>query len=71
MVRFIDFGVGVEEGIKKDDEVSVDSDIDSYSCFIDNQETDVGVNFCRTFNNLETDIEETLKAEYEKRFGRH
>ena len=66
MVQFIDFEVGVEEDIKEDDEVSDDSDLDSLSSFIDNEETDNEVNFYRTFNNVETGIEETLKAEYEK-----
>ena len=66
MVQFIDFEVGVEEYIKEDDEVSDDSDLDSLSSFIDNEETDNDVNFYRTFNNVETGIEETLKAEYEK-----
>ena len=66
MVQFIDFEVGVEEDIKEDDEVSDDSDLDSLSSFIDNEETDNEVNFYCTFNNVETGIEETLKAEYEK-----
>ena len=66
MAQFIDFEVGVEEDIKEDDEVSDDSDLDSLSSFIDNEETDNDVNFYRTFNNVETGIEETLKAEYEK-----
>ena len=66
MAQFIDFVVGVEEDIKEDDEVSDDSDLDSLSSFIDNEETDNEVNFYRTFNNVETGIEETLKAEYEK-----
>ena len=66
MTQCIDFEVGVEEDIKEDDEVSDDSDLDSPSSFIDNEETDNEVNFYRTFNNVETGIEETLKAEYEK-----
>ena len=66
MAQFIDFEVGVEEDIKEDDEVSDDSDLDSLSSFIDNEETDNEVNFYCTFNNVETGIEETLKAEYEK-----
>ena len=66
MAQFIDFEVGVEEDIKEDEEVSDDSDLDSLSSFIDNEETDNEVNFYRTFNNVETGIEETLKAEYEK-----
>ena len=40
--------------------------MDSLSYFIDNEEIDNGVCFYRRFNNFETDIEETLKAEYEQ-----
>ena len=40
--------------------------MDSLSYFIDNEEIDNGVCFYRSFNNFETDIEETLKAEYEQ-----
>ena len=47
MVQFIDFEVGVEEDIKEDDEVSDDSDLDSLSSFIDNEETDNDINFYR------------------------
>ena len=65
MAKFIDFEVGVEEDIE-DDGVSDDSDLDFLSSFIDNEETDIDVNFYCSFNNVEIDIEETLKAEYEK-----
>ena len=65
MAKFIDFEVGVEEDIE-DDGVSDDSDLDFLSSFIDNEETDIDVNFYCSFNNVEIDIEETLKVEYEK-----
>ena len=66
MTRFIDFKVGVEEYIGEDDDVSDDSDLDSLSSFIDNEDTGNDVNFYQSFNNAETDLEETLKVEYEK-----
>ena len=66
MTRFIDFKVGVEEYIGEDDNVSDDSDLDSLSSFIDNEDTGNDVSFYRSFNNVETDLEETLKVEYEK-----
>ena len=68
MAEFIEFEVGVEEDIEEeeDDKVSDDSDLDSLSSFIDNKEKDNDVSFYCSFNNVETDIEETLKAEYEK-----
>ena len=68
MAEFIEFEVGVEEDIEEeeDDKVSDDSDLDSLSSFIDKEEKDNDVSFYRWFNNVETDIEETLKAEYEK-----
>ena len=65
MAKFIDFEVGIEEDIGEDDKVS-DSDLDSLSSFIDNEETDNDVSFYRGFNNVHIDIEETLKVEYEK-----
>ena len=40
--------------------------MDSLSYFIDNEEKDNDVCFYCSFNNVETDIEETLKAEYEQ-----
>ena len=66
--ELINFEVDVEEGNieEEENEFSDDSDLDSLSSFIDNEETDNEVNFYRTFNNVETGIEETLKAEYEK-----
>ena len=68
MAEFIEFEVGVEEDIEEeeDDKVSDYCDLDSLSSFIDKEEKFNDVRFYRWFNNVETDIEETLKAEYEK-----
>ena len=68
MAEFINFEVGVEEdnNDEEENEVSDDSDLDSLSSFIDNKETENDVNFYRNFDNVETDIEQTLKAEYDK-----
>ena len=42
--------------------VSDDSDLDSLKSFIDNEQVnDDDVNFCCNFDNIETDIEQTLK----------
>ena len=43
-----------------------DSDLNSLPSFIDNEETENVVNFYHNFNNIETDIEQTLKAEYDR-----
>ena len=69
MAQFINFEVDVDN--KESDngkEVSDDSDLDSLKSFIvDNEEVnDNDVNFYHSFNNVETDIEQTLKEEYEK-----
>ena len=68
MAEFINFEVGVEEdnNDEEENEVSDDSDLDSLSSFIDNKETENDVNFYRNFDNVETDIEQTLKAEYDR-----
>ena len=68
MAEFINFQVGVEEdnNEEEENEVSDDSDLDSLSSFIDNKETENDVNFYRNFDNVETDIEQTLKAEYDR-----
>ena len=68
MAEFINFEVGVEEdnNEEEENEVSDDSDLDSLSSFIDNKETENDVNFYRNFDNVETDIEQTLKAEYDR-----
>ena len=63
MAEFIEFDVGVEEDIEEeDDTMSANSDQDSLSSFIDNEEKDND----ESFNNVETDIKEILKGEYEK-----
>ena len=68
MAEFINFQVGVEEdnNEEEENEVSDDSDLDSLSSFIGNKETENDVNFYRNFDNVETDIEQTLKAEYDR-----
>ena len=68
MAEFINFQVGVEEdnNEEEENEVSDDSDLDSLSSFIDNKEAENDVNFYRNFDNVETDIEQTLKAEYDR-----
>ena len=64
MADFINFEVDVEGNSDHDDEVSNISDSDSLKSFIDNEEVNTGVNFYRHFNNIETNIEQTLKDEY-------
>ena len=68
MTEFINFEVGVEEdnNEEEENEVSDDSDLDSLSSFIDNKDTENDVNFYRNFDNVETDIEQTLKADYDR-----
>ena len=67
MADFINVDVSVEDEVqeKEVNEVS-DSDLDSLSSFIDNEETEDDVNFYCNFDNVETDIEQTLKNEYGK-----
>ena len=50
-----------QNGKKDDDEVSDISDVDSENSFIDNEEVQTDVNFCRHFANVENDIEQVLK----------
>ena len=73
MADFINFEVDVagnyvEEvdfvNSEHDDEVSNISDSDSLKSFIDNEEVKMDVNFYRHFNNIETDIEQTLEDAY-------
>ena len=69
MTQFINFEVDVDnEESDNGKEVSDDSDLDSLKPFIvDNEEVnDNDVNFYRTFNNVENNIEQTFKEEYEK-----
>ena len=67
MADFINVEVSAEDEVqeKEVNEVS-DSDLDSLSSFIDNEETEDDVNFYCNFDNVETDIEQTLKNEYGK-----
>ena len=67
MADFINVEVRVEDEVREKEvnEVS-DSDLDSLSSFIDNEETEDDVNFYCNFDNVETDIEQTLKNEYGK-----
>ena len=65
MAQFIDFEVDVEEDAEENEVSEYDSDLDSLSSFIDNQEKGNELSFYRLFNHVETDIEETLKKEYE------
>ena len=65
MAQFIDFEVDVEEDAEENEVSEYDSDLDSLSSFIDNQEKGNELSFYRLFNNVETDTAETLKKEYE------
>ena len=64
MADFINFEVDVEGNSDDNDKVSNISDSDSLKSFIDNEEVNTGVNFYRHFNNIETNIEQTVKDEY-------
>ena len=47
--------------------VSDDSDLDSLKSFIDNEQVNYDdVNFYRNFDNIETDIEQTLTEQYDR-----
>ena len=64
MADFFNFAVSVEDEVQEEErevyEVS-GSDLDSLSSFIGNEETEDDVNFDRNFDNVETDIEQTLR----------
>ena len=66
--ELINFEVDVEEGNieEEENEFSDDSDLDSLSSFIDNEETENDINFYHNLDNVETDIEQTLKDGYDK-----
>ena len=66
MAGFINFEVDVEDDSDHDEEVSDDSDLDSLKSFIDNDKVNNDVNFYHNFGNIETNIEQTLKEEYDK-----
>ena len=65
MAQFIDFEVDVDTEAEENQVSDYDSDLDSLSSFIENQENGNELSFHQLFNNAETDIEETLKKEYE------
>ena len=73
MADFINFEVDVEGNYveevvfvnnEHDVEVSNISDSDFLKSFIENKEVKTDVNFYRHFNNIETDIEQTLEDAY-------
>ena len=65
MAQLIDFEVDVEADAEENEVSDYDSDLDSLLSFIYNQHKGNELSFYRLFNNVETDIEETLKKEYE------
>ena len=65
MAQLIDFEVDVEADAEENEVSDYDSDLDSLSSFIYNQHKGNELSFYQLFNNVETDIEETLKKEYE------
>ena len=66
MTDFINFEVSVEDEVQEEENEVSDCDLDSLSSFTDNEVTEHDVNFYRNFDNVETDIEQTLKDEYDK-----
>ena len=66
MADFINFEVIVEDEVQKEENEVSDSDSDSLSSFIDNEETEDDVNFYHNVDNVETNIEQTLTNEYDK-----
>ena len=64
MADFINFEVDVVGNSDHDNEFSNISDSNSLKSFIDNEEVNTDVNFYCHFNNIKTDIEQTLKDEY-------
>ena len=68
MAQFINFEVDADNEESDDGkEVSDDSDLDSLKSFIDNEQVnDDDVNFYHNFDNIETDIEQILKKEYDR-----
>ena len=65
MAQFIDFKVDDEADAEENEVSDSDSDWDSLLSFIDNQENSNELSFYRSFNNVENEINETLKTEYE------
>ena len=65
MAQFIDFEVDVEADAEENEVSDYDSDLGFLPPFIHNQENSNELSFYRSFNNVENDINETLKKEYE------
>ena len=64
MADFFNFEVSVEDEVQEEEREEYEvsgSDLDSLSSFIGNEETEDDVNFDRNFDNVETDIEQTLR----------
>ena len=64
MADFFNSEVSVEDEFQEEEgeEYQVSgSDLDSLPSFIDNEGTEDDVNFDRNFDNVETDIEQTLR----------
>ena len=68
MAQFINFEVFADNDESDDSkEVRDDSDLDSLKSFIDNEQVNYDdVNFYRNFDNIETDIEQILREEYDR-----
>ena len=63
MADFFNFEVSVEDEVQEEEREEYEvsgSDLDSLSSFIGNEETEDDVKFDRNFDNVETDIEQTL-----------
>ena len=65
MAQFIDFEVDVEADAEENEVSDYDSDLGFLPPFIHNQDNSNELSFYRSFNNVENDINETLKKEYE------
>ena len=59
MAQFIDFEVDVEADAEENEVSDYDSDLDSLSSFIDNQENGSELSFYQSFNNDENELNET------------
>ena len=69
MAEFINFEVSVEDDkeIKKvSDNSDLYSDVDSISSFFDDDEQGNDIDFYHNFNNVEADIEQALKHQYDE-----
>ena len=62
---FIDFEVDAEADAEENEVSDYDSDLGFLPPFIHNQDNSNELSFYRSFNNVENDINETLKKEYE------